>query len=127
MRCTEYLLQWCPFDDEVLTHATWLDFENRLEKSFLSVEYFVHRFPHILENVDTEQLNEQFIAYRTLLPEEIPDWVKESAGLGDDDPHQVDALWGYLRQVKSPGTNTHLFDLIFRVAGILMTVPHSNA
>lgn len=43
-RCTEYLLQWCPFEEELLVHATWLHFENHLETTFLSVDYFVHRF-----------------------------------------------------------------------------------
>ena len=126
-RCTEYLLQWCPFKEELLVHATWLDFENRLEASFLSVEYFVHMFPHVLHNVNMELLNEQFIQYQTLLPEEIPIGVKESAGLAEDDYHQVDVLWGYLRQLKNPGTNIYFFDLLFQVAEVIMTIPHSNA
>ena len=47
IRATEYLLKWCPLEDELLTHATWLDFENRQEKSFLSVQYFVLQYPEI--------------------------------------------------------------------------------
>ena len=43
----EYLLKWCPLEEELLTHATWLNFEQRLLNNFLSVEYFVHRYPHI--------------------------------------------------------------------------------
>ena len=28
VRATEYLLKWCPLEDELLTHTTWLDFEH---------------------------------------------------------------------------------------------------
>ena len=45
------------------------------------MEYFIHRYPHILHNVDLEQLNKQFITHQTLLAEEIPVSVKESTGL----------------------------------------------
>jgi hypothetical protein len=31
-RATEHLPDWCPVQDELLTHATWLDFEHRPEK-----------------------------------------------------------------------------------------------
>lgn len=74
-----------------------------------------------------ELLNEQFIQYQILQPEEIPICVKESAGLGEDDYHQVDVLWGYLRQLKNPERNIHFFDLLFQVAEVIMTIPHLNA
>ena len=40
---TEYLLAWSPVQDELLCHATWIDFNCRLEKRFSSVEYSVHK------------------------------------------------------------------------------------
>ncbi len=100
VRAAEYLLKWCPLEDELLTHATWLDLEHRLAKCFLSVEYFVL--------------------------DDIPTAVKESAGLAED-PYRVDVLWGYLRGVKKPGISCFDFDLLFKVAEVVMTNPHSNA
>ena len=35
IRATEYLLKWCPLEDEHISHATWLDFENRLSLQLL--------------------------------------------------------------------------------------------
>ena len=63
VRATEYLLKWCPFQEELLTHSTWLHFEDRLEKNFLSVEYFVLKYPDILHDVNIDLLNEQFLNY----------------------------------------------------------------
>ena len=60
MCATEYLLKWCPLQDELLASATWLTFEQRLEKNFLSVEYFVHRYPSIFSDIDVDRLSEEF-------------------------------------------------------------------
>lgn len=120
-------MKWCPLDDELLTHATWLSFEDRLNKSFLSVEYFVHKYPDIFHGMDMNRLEEQFLNYQLLAADEIPKEVKEGAGLQEDDPYRVDILWGYLRNVKKPGTNSCEFGLLFRVAEAILTMPHSNA
>ena len=127
VRATEYLLKWCPLQDEVLTHATWLDFKHRLEKSFLSVQYFVLQYPERLPEMDLDGLYEQFLNYQLLSAEDIPTSVKESVGLSANDPHQVDVLWGYLKGVKKPGSSSYEFDLLFKVAEVVMTIPHSNA
>ena len=37
IQASEYMLKWCPLEDELLLHATWLDFDQRLEKGFTSV------------------------------------------------------------------------------------------
>lgn len=73
------------------------------------------------------RLQEQFLNYQLLAAEAIPKEVKECAGLGKDDPHCVDTPLGYLRNLKAPGTNVLQFDLLFRVAEAVMTIPHSNA
>ena len=77
VRATEYLLKWCPLEDELLTHSTWLDFENRLEKSFLSVQYFVLHYLDIFPDMNMDQLNEQFLNYQLLLAGDIPTVVKD--------------------------------------------------
>lgn len=124
---TDYLLKWCPLEDELLTAATWLTFERRLEKNFQSVEYFVHRYPTIFSEVDMDRLSEEFFNYQMLSSDSIPKSVKESVNLEDKDPHRVDVLWGYLRGLKEPGTNELHFGLLFKVAEVVLTIPHSNA
>lgn len=54
IRASEYLLKWCPLEDELLMHATWIDFQHRLDKSFMSVGYFVAKYPEILPDMDLE-------------------------------------------------------------------------
>ena len=127
MAATAYLLKWCPFGEELFVHATWLDFERRLEKSFNSVEYFIHRFHTFFEDVNMDKLNEEFIDYQMLSSNDIPASIKESANLREEDPHRIDILWGYLQGVKEPGSSQPKFGLLFRVAEAVMTIPHSNA
>ena len=122
---TQYLIKWCP-ENELTTHATRMDFEHRLQKLFASVEYFVHRYPHLLSGINIDMLSEQFSDYQLLPDDEIPDSVKEDAGVEKERPHRVDVLWGYLRTVKKPGTNAPAFDLLFEVVQLVMTIPHSN-
>ena len=91
------------------------------------MEYFVHRFPKIFASIDIDRLNEEFINYQLLSPSDIPSTIKESANLSEEDPHRVDILWGYLRGVKKPGTSELAFGLLFSVAEVVMSMPHSNA
>lgn len=91
------------------------------------MKYFVLKYPELLPDMNIDCLNDQFVNYQLLAAEEIPSVIKESAGLAEEDPHRVDVLWGYLRGVKVPGTNCFAFDLLFKVAEIVMTIPHSNA
>lgn len=127
MGAAEYLLKWCPLGDELLVAATWLNFEQRLERNFLSVEYFVHRYPSIFSGIDMDRLNEEFLNYQMLSSDAIPKSVKESVNLEEKDPHRIDVLWGHLRELREPGTNDLQFGLLFNVAEVVMTIPHSNA
>ena len=36
-------------------------------------------------------------------------------------------FWGYLKGVKKPGTSELAFGLLFSVAEVVMSIPHSNA
>lgn len=126
-RATEYIIKWCPFKEELLTHSTWLDFEHRLEKSFNSVEYFVLRYPQILQGINIDVLNEQFLNYQLIEEKDITTYVKESAGLTEEEPYRVDILWGYLKTIKKPGTNVFEYEQLFKVAEVVLSIPHSNA
>lgn len=48
VHATEYLLRWCPLQDEFLSHVSWIGFENRLVNTFSSVEYIVGKYPSLL-------------------------------------------------------------------------------
>ena len=59
---------------------------------------------------------------------DLPENLKEACHYTDDDhPCRIDALWSYLRSVNKPGTRVPQFDLLFRVAETILTIPHSNA
>ena len=44
------------------------------------------------------------------------------ANLRDEDPHQIDILWNYLRTLTEPGTTNLVFGLLFRVAEVVLTI-----
>lgn len=107
MKATEYLFDWCPLDDELLDHAKWMDFNQKLKFTFNSVEYFLTTYSNILHDVDTDKLNDQFIDYQFLSSNEIPDSVTSLMNM------TTFLLWGYLLGMKVPGTITPKFDLLF--------------
>ena len=77
--------------------------------------------------MDTDILAEQFMAFQVLPGTAIPMSVKTDVGLDPDDPYHADCLWVYLNSRRVPGTNRPEFDLLFKVASVVLTVPHSNA
>ena len=95
VQTAKYLLQWCPFSDELIKRATWIDFRQRLSLSFTSVEFFVGTYSEILNDTDMDKLNEQFIQCQTFNEHDIPESVKDLCGLSDKEEkiHQVDVLW----------------------------------
>ena len=56
--------------------------------------------------------------------EDIPDSLKDDP---DGGHCNVDKLWGYLKDMKKPGTSICEFDLLFEVANVVLTILHSNA
>ena len=65
-----------------------------MEKQFLSVEYFMHRYPSIFSGMDMDGLNSS---------DAIPKLVKENVNYREND-HYVDAFC-YLRVLKEPSVN----------------------
>ncbi len=114
-------------EEELLKHATWIDFDSRMDKGFCSVEYFTYRYPIFFTSLDRDKLHEQFVSYQLLADSDIPESVKEKSGSDVNGYYRIDDLWGYLKDVKKPGTNLFEFDLLFKVAEIILTIPHSNA
>ena len=124
----DYLIMWCPLGEDILGHAVWIDFERKLDVTFDSVEYFVGCFPSILGDINRDNLNEQFLQYQFMSINDLPENLKEACHYTDDDHLcRSYALWSYLRSVNKPGTKVPQFDLLFRVAVTILTIPHSNA
>ncbi len=101
---TDYLLKWCPMEEELLKHATWIDFDSRMDKGFCSVEYFTYRYPIFFTSLDRDKLHEQFVSYQLLADSDIPESVKEKSGSDVNGYYRIDDLWGYLKDVKKPGS-----------------------
>lgn len=119
-------------------NAKWIDFERRLNSTFSSVEYFIYTYPHIFPDMNLDMLMEQYLEYQLLSDDEIPESIMEEASTSNVDREveqahtehghcRVDIIWGFLRTVKKPGTSEFQFDLLFKVAEAVMTIPHSNA
>lgn len=103
---TSYLLKWIPLREDLLINAIWIDFMQRLECTFSSVEYFLHRYPYIFTDCDMDRVNEEFLTYQTMVPEDIPENIRESIGLSSDE-YRADVFWGYLKTIKKPGSYKH--------------------
>lgn len=127
MKSVEYLLKWCPLNEELLFHAKWVDFTRRLECTFISVEYFVRKYSSIFPNLDIERLNDEFIVYQSMSDSDIPVTVKDIIGLSSrDDYHRVDLFWNFMRSKNLPGSNIAQFELLRNVAIAVLTIPHKN-
>ena len=87
-----YLLKWCPFQEDLLVNAQWIDFTKRHECTFNAVEYFIHRYPSIFQNIDLDKLNEEFLAYQSMSQNDIPQQVQESVGLTSNSYLEVDVF-----------------------------------
>lgn len=80
--------------------------------------------------MDLDKLHEQFIYYQTISEHDIPESIKASCCIGDSEEEkicQMDVLWGYLKGVKAAGTNELMLNFLFKVAEVVLTIPHSNA
>lgn len=128
---TAYLLKWAPFSDELIKHATWIDYNQRLDSSFTSVEFFVGKYPLILKDIDLDKLHEQFLDYQIFDEVDLPERIKDACNIDQEEQDnklcRVDILWSFFNECKVPGTNERMFDVLFRVAEVVLTIPHSNA
>lgn len=128
----QYITCTYPLNDDVLQHAKFINFEMREQVTFDSVEYFVHRFPHLLDlrsPREIEALQEEFISYQLLSDTDIPTNVWENAKVGEDEDvyYRIDALWGHLCQMPTVGSSQPRFSRLAQVARSVVVIPHSNA
>ena len=121
VKVATYLQKWCP------SNVKCCDFDKRQQKTFMAIEFFLCRFSHLFQNIDMDDLAEQFMAYQVLPDDALLSSVKTAMNLNAEDPLHVDALWTYLNSRREPGTHRPESDQLFKVAASVLTIPHSNA
>ena len=114
-------------------HAVWVDFEEHANANWSDCEFFTLKFANVLA-LDEEKLElhyEQFHECKIIHNAELPNGVYEEALLsgtsnGHKKEYRVDVIWFYLQKMWSPVGPNYQFKLLFEVAQIVLTIPHSN-
>lgn len=121
-----YVIKSFPFNDPLLMHAEFINFEKRLDASFTDATYFVEKFPSVLRFSASEmdKLQEEFNEYQ--LMEELPEDVYNAAKIVQETKDstakeylRMDVVWGIHISKKLPK--------LFQVAEVVLLIPHSNA
>ena len=62
-----------PWNDPLLQHVQFLDFEKRKTCSFESIQYFLTRFSELLPSEHIDEVYDEFRLYQSLpaIPEEL--------------------------------------------------------
>ena len=122
-----------PFDDDILHHAKFVNFEQRETCTFDSVEFFCNKYSSILplDLRQKEQLNQEFIGYQLLEKSSLPQHVWDEAAItdGPDDErkhYRMDIIWGYIAAIKNVDDSLR-FPRLARVSKLVLIIPHSNA
>ncbi len=99
-----------PFDDCVLSHARFLNFEKREECTFDSVEFFCAKYSNLFQftPLQMDTLQEEFTDYQLLEKSDIPETIWREALIyeeGTDEStkeyHRMDVVWGYISDVRN--------------------------
>ena len=106
----QYALDTYPFKDELLQHCKCVNFEKRESVTFSSIEYFIHRYPHLESFRDAQVINtlqQQFISYQLLEDSDIPPKVWEDATVKVDEQTshiRIDVIWNHIFNIKVTGS-----------------------
>jgi hypothetical protein len=122
--CT-YIMSKFPLDDPLLRHAaSFLNIENRKVAKFESVEYFIERFPCLLQNQNHEStviskdvLELEFLKFQ--IDMKIPESIVKA--------ERVDLAWHMISQLKDNTTGQYMYPGLSKVALGVLVLPHSNA
>ena len=124
-----------PFDDIMLKHAQFVNFEHRENCSFESVKFFCTKYSNLLTftTVQMDNLQEQFVAYQLLHKADIPETIWEESLTTEKETesgqtiqyHRMDILWSYLSEVKCMDGSLK-YENLAKVAKLVLIIPHSN-
>ena len=107
--------------------AQWTDFDSRQNAKWSHVEYFVEKYKGILQYDDYEmdKFFEEFIDFKSLSDSELPPGAWEVDDGSKE--YRIDTLWYHIQQLRSLAGNNQRFELLFKVAKLILITPHSNA
>ena len=134
----KYILEKFPVNNDVLCNAVWVDVLHRIDARWDHVQFFLETFSSLplLQDMNFDELYDEFVDYQTLTDECIGKQVWEEAKVIDDYDedgngivrHRVDILWWHLGQLKVRETPPNCrFRQLSKVAEIVLVIPHSNA
>ena len=131
-----YIQKKFPINDDVICNSVWVDFNERSEVSWNSVEFFVDKYKSVtsVNDIDCAKLYDEFIDYRPLSNNEIPDTVFDNAkvvdGAIDEEEvfhYRMDILWWHLSNLTMPNTSAKHFKCLPKLAELVLVLPLSNA
>ena len=136
LKATSEALKKLPFDDAVLVNARFVDFNQREECCFSCVEFFVSKYPRVLQFTPAQlnALQEEFIDYQLLKEENIPIqvWkdatmtVNESESSSKTPYYRMDVIWSHLAEMKNVD-QSYRFKYLSMISKLVLVLPHSNA
>ena len=125
-----YIKRTLPLNDDLLLHAKVIDIKQRDAAKFESIEFFVHRYPHLQflsVRSEAELLQEEFVSYQLLSDSDIPeDEWKKAEVIDDDSEHRfysIDHLWGFISTMTKIGSTEPKFQRLFQVVQTILSFP----
>lgn len=120
-----YVMEKMHVDDRFWKAAVWIDYANRSSASWNDVAFFCTKYASVLnfKEEESDMLYEQFLDFQCL--EDID--ITEAKLAQHDGEYRIDVIWYILQRMRSPIGNESRFGLLFKVAEIVLIVPHSNA
>ena len=111
-------------------HAIVIDFLKRKVAAWEDIEYFVTQFKPLLQLIITKWIYcmSNSLTTRWLRKKNYPVMLWKMQFYKDGTSEcRNDVNWYHLRQIRSPIGNNFRFNLLFKVAQIVMLITHSNA
>ena len=128
-----YITHKFDWNEPILKHSCFVDFDKRKNIPFQSVEYFVSRFSeHCPPPDQRDELYDEYRVYQSLpgIPSDLLSNLRSTENSTneheDDTRFRADILWHELeKQRDSDGKKK--FGLLAPIAKLVLTLPHSNA
>ena len=134
-RSFKYGMEKLPIDDPIFENAVFVDFSKPVNVDLDNVLFFVERFDLNMEASAVNKLSEEFLDYQVIDDAEMPDsvWAEATVKVGKNADNDVkkefnkkDVLLGYLEKLKDYNKLLR-FKNLFKVAKLVLVLPHSNA
>ena len=131
-----YIIKCFPLNKNLVKDSQFVDFEVKEQSDLVMVCTFIKGYSKILKftNTELDDLNKEYLDYRALPRDTIPQPVRDSAicyevGEGNKKKtyYRMDTIWSSLCEMKIPGMDILRFHKLGKVAKVVLTILHSNA